>query len=118
MNKKLLISLLDRSRNANLGTDSIPVSLASNTLILITAAGQITGTVLREKDDKADWKGQFSDMMLLTAAEVVAECQGGDSFILLKDAVVENFGKSISYSYLYVFTDDIIAATIGNMNVD
>lgn len=110
--------MLDRSRNANFGTESSPISLASNTLILITAAGQITGTVLREKDDEADWKGQFSDMMLLTAANVVAEHPGEDSFILLKDAVVINFGKSISYSYLYVFTDDIIAVTIGNMNAN
>ena len=91
-------------------------------LVLITAAGQITGIPLQVDDelqagDKSDLEGYVLDSIFSTASKVFAEHKD-DSFILLKNATLNTLGGNISYQYLYVFTDDIIAVTVANSNAN
>lgn len=117
MNKKMLISLVHHAGNMSLETSSGSISSVNNLLILVTAAGQITGTLLQKEND-SDPKEQIADAIFLSAANTLANHAGEDSFILLKDATLKTAGCDIAYRYLYVFTDDIIAVTIGNSNVE
>lgn len=122
MDKKALISTIHRIMNASLGNEEVPIKGTNDLLVLITAAGQITGTPLQVSDelhtaDKSDLEGYVLDTIFSTASEVFAE-HGEDSFILLKDAVLNTPSGNISYRSLYVFTDDVIAATIANSNAN
>jgi hypothetical protein len=83
-------------------------------LVLITAAGQITGTPLLKADKNNETENFLIDSVFLEAAETYKSISSDDSFILLKDAVLKTSTCDISYRILYVFTDNIIAASIGN----
>lgn len=49
MNKKDLISLVHHAGNMSIETSSGSISSVNNLLILVTAAGQITGTLLKRR---------------------------------------------------------------------
>lgn len=51
MNKKALILFLHKAGNISLKSEDISISATNNMLVLITAAGQITGTPLLKADD-------------------------------------------------------------------
>lgn len=88
--------------------------------MLITAAGQITGTPLQAGDELKDGSTLEEYVLdnLFSAAEKVFAEEDDDSFILLKNATLKTPRCDITYSYLYVFTDDIIAATVGTSDVN
>lgn len=117
MNKKALISIIHHAGNMSIDTGTVSINATNNLLILITAAGQITGTLLREESE-ANLEERVADTIFLNVANAVAEHADEDSFILLKDAVLKTASCDITYRYLYVFTDDVIAASIGNSNVE
>lgn len=116
MDRKSLISFLYKVGNTSLETNNISISATNNALILITAAGQITGTPLRV-DNNPNAKPDAIDTLF---HEVVKACSDGanDDVLLLKDAILKTPSGNITYRYLYVFTDDIIAATIANCDLD
>ncbi len=118
MDKKALISAIHRISNASLGGKEISVTTTNELLVLVTAAGQIFGTPLQighklQKNNEFDPKRYAADTIFSIASELITE-QGEDSFILLKDAVLRTSGEKTAYQYLYVFTDDVIAATVTN----
>lgn len=117
MNKKALISFLHKVGNTSFKSEDISISATNDMLILITAAGQITGTPLL-KADNPDAKQTITDGIFLETAKTYSNETKEDSFLLLKNAVLQTSSGAVSYRYLYVFTDDIIAATIGNTNPD
>lgn len=122
MNKKTLISAIHLATNMSFGNEKISITGTNKLLVLITAAGQITGTPLQTSDelqvtDESELKGYVAGTILSTASKVIEE-HGADSFILLKDAVLKAPSYSINYQYLYVFTDDVIAVTVTNSYSD
>lgn len=116
MDKKALISAIHRVTNTSLGNEKFSISGTNDLLVLITAAGQITGTPLQVIDESSP-KAYISDKLFSTVANFFAEKED-DSFLLLKDAVLKTLGYDITYQYLYVFTDDIIAVTVTKSDVN
>lgn len=122
MDKKALISTIHSIANMSLGNEEVSITATNKLLVLITAAGQITGTPLQmsdelQKSDNPNPERYVADTIFSTASKVIAE-QGDSSFIFLKDAVLKTPGQNISYQYLCVFTDDVIAATVTNSYPD
>lgn len=115
MNKQFLISLIQRAANTPIKNDEFSMDMSGHSLVLVTAAGTIVGTPLL-KCDESDLKELAVDAFFYTLGEAYSEKTNENSFILLKDAVLNTGSCNISYKFLYVFTDDVIAATIGNIN--
>lgn len=115
MDKKALIALVRHAGNLSFKEGDFSVSGKNDLLILITAAGQITGTPL-EDASTLDINQKVADTIFLAARNEFIESTSEDAFLLLKNATLKTANCDISYSYLYVFTDDIIAATIGSSN--
>lgn len=93
------------------------MDVSGQSLILVTAAGTIIGTPLLECDE-SNLESFASDAFFYTIGESCAEKINEESFIVLKDAVLKTGSSDIRYKYLYVFTDDIIAVTIGSTDSD
>ena len=115
MDRKSFISFLYKVGNTSIETNNISISATNNALLLITAAGQITGTLM-PTDNNPRTKPDAIDTLF---GEVVKVCSNDadDDVLLLKDAILKTSSGSITYRYLYVFTDDIIAATIANCDL-
>ncbi len=116
MDKKALISAIHHVTNMTLSSENLSVTTTNELLVLITAAGQIIGTPWQvghklQENDKSGLENRLPSEIFLATSKFMAE-QGEDSFILLKDAVLRTSGEKIAYQYLYVFTDDVIAATV------
>lgn len=113
MDKKALLNLIFYAGNTSIQKGDFSLNSENDLLVLITAAGRIIGTPLQEPDS-SDINQLATDTLFLNAAKAFKESAKEDDFLLLKDAVLETHGSSDTYRYLYVFTDDIIAATVAN----
>lgn len=114
MNKKAFIELLHHSGNLQIDIHNASFSADNDLIVLVTAAGQISGTIL--KNDSSDaTEERITDNLFLAIKNSYIENSKELDFILLKNAVLLlNSGKEVRYRYLYVFTDDVIAATVAN----
>lgn len=117
MDKKSLLSFIHYVGNSSVQEKNFSIESKNNSLILITAAGQITGTFLLESNS-SDSKEQMTDNFFIGAGHAYTEHTKEQSFILLKDAILRTSTEKFTYSYLYVFTDDIIAVTIANLDMN
>jgi len=117
MDKKMLVSFLYHIGNSNLGNDACSIRAQNDLVVLVTAAGTITGKLLL-KADEANVTEYAADSIFLTTAEAFEEKSADNSLILLKDAVLQAVGCKISYRYLYVCADSIIAVSLTNSNAD
>lgn len=115
MNKQFLISLIQRAANTPIKNDEFSMNISGHSLVLVTAAGTIVGTPL-SKCDESDLEELATDAFFYTLGETYSEKTNDNSFILLKNAVLKTGSCNISYKFLYVFTDDVIAVTIGNID--
>ena len=104
MDKKSLLSFIHYVGNSSVQGKNFSIESKNNSLILITAAGQITGTFLLESNS-SDSKEQMTDNFFIGAGHAYTENTKEQSFILLKDAILRTSTEKFTYSYLYVFTD-------------
>ena len=120
MNKKFLIYLIHRAANLKMDTEDVSIALDNQSLVLLTAAGQITGTPLEKDTLKSEAiKEQVLDTLFLESGNVYSSEYNEDDFILLKNVtLITSSGNQLSYGYLYVFTDDIIAASFGSLQAN
>ena len=98
----------------NLKTEQL--DFTQNSLIVITAAGIITGTYVSD---------QMKEKLENDAAYITFEninvlskdfCEDTSNAILLKNVVLTTSnGFQNRFNYLYVFIDDILALSYGNM---
>lgn len=93
------------------------IDVSQNDLIILTAAGTISGTFIpissKENDIENDIEYKLIKAIHSNALEV---CKDPDKVILLKDVtLLTATGFNQFFKYLHVFTDDIIAITIGNV---
>lgn len=115
--KELLVNFLaDPIHNAFDNSD-IKVNIVNPELVLVTAAGTITGVPLKSDDvcaDDCEPEEYFSDTMFSAIHDILEkndETKG--STIILKDAqMLTGSGNTFNYKYLYVFLDDVIGVTI------
>lgn len=115
MDKKALLNLIYHAGNVSIKKDDFSMNGNNDLLVLIIAGGQIIGTPL-QTPDSSDLSQMATDTLFLNAAQAFKDSAKEDSFLLLKNAVLRIAGNDVAYRYLYVFTDDIIAATIADSN--
>lgn len=115
MDKKALLNLIYHAGNVSIKKDDFSMNGSNDLLILITAAGQIIGTPLLEPDS-SNLNQMATDTLFLNVVQTFKKSFNEESFLLLKNAVVKTTGNDVVYRYLYVFTDDIIAATVADSN--
>ena len=111
--KKALIAALSSVQKAD-------ESLEKNQLTLFTANGMVTGNLINPKRiesfDSSDivFKSLFDGLNKYTLQESLEKSY--ESFILLKDVTIFNGSFTSNLTYLVVFVDQIIGATIGTIN--
>lgn len=104
-----------------------------NSVILLTAAGMISGKLIEKSDlesfDQTD-KSALSTFTVSTITQKSKEefdkqsdselnVTGNDGYIILKDVHVTNVsGKTMFFSALTVFFDQIIGVTLGSVQVN
>ena len=93
------------------------LDLTQNSLIIITAAGTIYGTYVSENVEKS----LSNDATFLIYKNIGSSARkltdDTPSSILLKDAtMIASSGIHNSFKYLYVFIQDIIAVSFGNIS--
>lgn len=104
-----------------------------NSVILLTAAGMISGKLIEKSDlesfDQTD-KSALSTFTVATIAQKSKEefdkqsdselnVTGNDGYIILKDVHVTNVsGQKMFFSALTVFFDQIIGVTLGSVQVN
>ncbi len=104
-----------------------------NSVILLTAAGMISGKLIEKSDlesfDQTD-KSALSTFTVATIAQKSKEefdkqsdselnVTGNDGYIILKDVHVTNVsGQTMFFSALTVFFDQIIGVTLGSVQVN
>lgn len=115
MDKNNFISLIQQATSKPIKNDVFSMDMSDHSLVLVTAAGTIVGTPL-SKCDESDLKEFAVDALFYTLGETYRKKFNENSFILLKDAVLKTGSCDISYKFLYVFADDVIAVTIGNVD--
>lgn len=86
---------------------------AGNKLILVTAAGIITGT-LTDKNSEKPGDIAVSAMLDMIAEVNENEPEGNDGSLLLSDVTVINGNVRYNLPNLIVFYDQIIGATLGS----
>lgn len=93
---------------------------SQNSLIVVTAAGTIYGTLISDAFTPDDIKKSLADdsvYQIFKNLDIKAKkvTNGLSASILLKDAVMINSsGVKNLFKYLFVFVDDIIAVSFGN----
>lgn len=116
MDKKALLSLLSRCMDFSVKKNDLSISVKADHLVLLTAAGQITGVpvpLANEEDSSASVNEAIGKSFFISMATTYKEKYNERDFILLKDATLfASSGNRFSYNFLYVFTGDVIAATI------
>ena len=110
----------------NLSAFSIPSELGMNQLILITAAGTITGELLTTSDEENELTSvniitQYIKKVGTTYKQDYEipeqqELAGNDGYIILKNVTIQNGSSKTTVPVLAVFFDQIIAVTVGNLN--
>ena len=104
-----------------------------NSVILLTAAGMISGKLIEKSDlesfDQTD-KSALSTFTVSTITQKIKEefdkqsdselnVTGNDGYIILKDVHVTNVsGQTMFFSALTVFFDQIIGVTLGSVQVN
>ena len=90
---------------------------AGNKVILVTAAGVISGVINQENPDQCENLGRAG---LLTVLDNVVDSygeeniDGNDGFVILSDVtMLTGTNNRVNLDTLIVFYDQIIAATIG-----
>jgi len=91
------------------------MDFSQNSLIAVTSAGIITGAFVSDQMKET----LENDLTYLTFENIGTlakeSCEGASNAILLKDAVLTTHqGAKISFTYLYVFIEDILALSYGN----
>lgn len=98
--------------------------MENNELILITAAGIISGTFAIATDDVSD----PANLLAATTNELAhvyredcgipvdATLDGNDGCIALKDVTIRNGQNTFNTPFLCVFFDQIIGASLGKLN--
>lgn len=99
---------------------SFSFNFPRHNLVLITAAGTITGTPLVESDINS---GDAKEVLLNTIFSKIESSlnenihEDDSPVILLKDVQLRsNSGDSVFYEYLYIFVDDIIGISVAGTN--
>lgn len=102
----------------------------NNSLILLTAAGTISGTMLQNEDLKTLADTDPNSAAAIAVATIARGSQkafkkqegsehdvtGNDGYLILKDVTVTNFsGVTTRMGALVVFFDQIIGATLGTI---
>ena len=93
---------------------------SQNSLIVVTAAGTIYGTLISDAFTPDDIQKSLADdsvYQIFKNLDIKAKkvTNGLSASILLKDAVMINSsGVKNLFKYLFVFVDDIIAVSFGN----
>lgn len=115
--KKILIN--------DLSLLSLPGEFGKNQLVLITAAGTISGELI-EKIDGEQKEFSSSDVIAKFIEKVGTDykkeheisdeqwIEGNDGYIVLKNVTIRNGSATTNIPVLAVFFDQIIAASVGN----
>lgn len=95
------------------------MDFSQNSLIVVTSAGIITGTYVSD-EVKETLENDLTYLTFENISTIAKEsCENTNNAILLKDAVLTT-GQGIKnhFTYLYVFIEDILALSYGNMSND
>lgn len=101
---------------SSLKTESI--DLTENQLILVTPAGTMTGTFVSselEEELKDDISFNFMKQISNNASK---NCSNSQDVILLKDVSLVSSNVNQFFKYLFVFTEDIIAISLGSISIE
>ena len=101
---------------ATISVKNNQINLTSNSLIIVTAAGTITGTYVSENiEDSLNDDATYTVFKTIdTNARKL--CNSASHSILLKDAtMITSSGTHNIFKYLYVFVEEIIAVSFGEM---
>lgn len=114
MSQKELLTLATIS-TISIKTDSLDCT--DNKLIAVTAAGTICGTYVSEPI-KESLKNDTAYLFFENIGNIAAEkCNEPSSFFLLKDAtLVSDKGIQNNFKFLYLFVEDIIALSFGDLS--
>lgn len=122
------MSTLKKHTLASIGITPVIDGLTDNQVILVTAAGVITGSPVTKEDINVDsdpkkffiskMAKEFSDSYRkdnnISAEEIL---EGNDGFLLLKNATLHSAdGTPFNFKELIVFYDEIIATSLGNFS--
>lgn len=101
---------------ATLSVKTEYVDLTQNSLIMVTSAGVITGTYVFDKMEES-LQDDLSYLTFKNIGDIAAESyDDSQKAILLKDATLTTGqGVKSHFNYLYVFIEDILALTYGNI---
>lgn len=102
-----------------LNTKSDSFDCSNNQLIAVTAAGTIFGTYVSESI-KESLKADAGYLIFETIGNIASENANEPSAsILLKDVtLISNNGPKTCFKFLYLFMNDIIALSLGNLPSD
>ena len=100
--------------------------LGDNKLILVTAAGIICGTLIQFNEFESNDTKDAELIAYITHQHAKEYCskhrlssdvplQGCDGGVGLKDVTIKSANDTFSFPFLFIFYDQIIAATIGNI---
>lgn len=114
--KNVLVHMLSNIDKLNHSGNDFSFSINPYCLVLVTAAGTIKGNLCKPADnsplEECIPDAIFCDIEKTINTEIDTS---SSPFILLKDAtLLDRSGTTIYYRYLYIFTNDIIAATIAD----
>lgn len=115
-------------KNTILSFSRIPSikGMENNDVILITAAGAISGTLIKETYADNDIEGILNTAATNSAIGYRKErgiadnvpLDGNDGFITLKDVTIRNGNTVLRQPFLCVFFDQIIGVSIGKLNTN
>lgn len=102
--------------------------METNKVILVTAIGIIQGTFLQLPDESETSNTITNDLLMAKLTERFAEdyrsdnkiaedepLPGNDGGFCLKDVCIKSANATFNLPFLFIFYDQIIAATIGNI---
>lgn len=104
---------------ATISTTTDKIDLTQNSLVAVTAAGIITGTYVSDQM-KGSLKNDPSYLTFQNIGNMAQKgCDDTQNAILLRDATLTtNQGFKSCFSYLFVFIEDIIALSYGNIETN
>ena len=112
-NKNAILRFFEHIIINGIGSDEAKTELSSNNLILITAAGTITGEFLPSLAHATD--DSVSDAIFIGMRDAFVENNADQSCIFLKNVkLFGTYGNHQVFKYLCVFIDDILAISFGN----
>ena len=92
------------------------IDFTGNKLVLVTPAGTISGTFISDELEAELEKDVSFGMMKRIYDNASKSCDGAQNVILLRDVSLAGQSCNQFFKYLFVFTEDIIAVSFGDVS--